>query len=73
MLIGAPFIGHEGEAHSASFSPDDKRIATASADKPAGLWDAETGKLIGKPLTGHEAIVISAAFSPRGTRIITGS
>ena len=35
---------------SAAFSPDGKRIVTASVDKTARLWDAETGKQIGAPL-----------------------
>ena len=38
---------------SAAFSPDGKRIVTASADKTARLWDADTGKPIGEPLKGH--------------------
>ena len=39
---------------SAAFSPDGKRIVTASSDKTARVWDAETGKPIGEPLKGHE-------------------
>ena len=58
---------------SAAFSPDGKRIVTASSDKTARLWDAETGKPIGEPLKGHEAEVRSAAFSPDGKRIVTAS
>ena len=58
---------------SAAFSPDGKRIVTASADKTARLWDAETGKQIGAPLVGHEDAVWSAAFSPDGKRIVTAS
>ena len=34
----------------AAFSPDGKRIVTASEDKTARLWDGETGKAIGDPL-----------------------
>ena len=58
---------------SAAFSPDGKRIVTASRDKTARLWDAESGKQIGEPLTGHTDAVLSAAFSPDGKRIVTAS
>ena len=58
---------------SAAFSPDGKRIVTASEDKTARLWDAETGKPIGEPLKGHTDSVMSAAFSPDGKRIVTAS
>ena len=58
---------------SAAFSPDGKRIVTASVDKTARLWDAETGKPIGEPLKGHADSVSSAAFSPDGKRIVTAS
>jgi WD40 repeat protein len=65
--------GHRGAVYSAVFSPNGKRIVTASTDKTARLWDAETGKPIGEPLSGHEGEVTSAAFSPDGKRIVTSS
>jgi WD40 repeat protein len=66
-------LGHDGSVSSAAFSPDGKRIVTASLDKTARLWDAATGQSIGAPLRGHEDAVESAAFSPNGERIVTAS
>ena len=66
-------LGHAGPVSSAAFSPDGKRIVTASWDKTARIWDAATGKPIGDPLTGHDGVVMSAAFSPDGKRIVTAS
>jgi len=65
--------GHEGEVKSAAFSRDGNRIVTASVDKTARLWDADTGRPIGEPLRGHQDQVLSAAFSPDDTRIVTAS
>jgi WD40 repeat protein len=57
---------------SAAFSPDGKRIVTASMDKTARMWDAATAKEIAV-LRGHDDRVTSAAFSPDGSRIVTAS
>ena len=64
---------HDDWVASAAFSPDGKRIVTASHDKTARLWDAATGLPIGQPLKGHEGAVNSAAFSPDGMRVVTAS
>jgi WD40 repeat protein len=47
-------------------------VATASFDRTARLWDAETGTEIAV-LIGHEGSVWSAAFSPDGRRVATAS
>ena len=50
---------------SAAFSPDGKRIVTASADKTARVWDAATGEPIGEPLRGHEERGAERGVQPR--------
>jgi WD40 repeat protein len=64
--------GHAGAVVAASFSPDGRRIVTASDDKTARVWDAESGKEI-VVLKAHEGAVSSASFSPDGCRIVTAS
>ena len=65
--------GHTGEILSVAFSPDGKRIMSASSDKTIRLWDAETGDPLRPPLEGHENLVNCAAFSPDGKRIVSAS
>jgi dipeptidyl aminopeptidase/acylaminoacyl peptidase len=55
-----------------AFSPDGRRIATASDDETARVWDAESGKPLAV-LQGHAGDVVSVAFSPDGRRIATAS
>ncbi|WP_406622106.1 WD40 repeat domain-containing protein [Planktothrix agardhii] len=38
--------GHTDGLRGVSFSPDGKRLATASSDKTVKLWDSTTGKEI---------------------------
>ncbi len=52
---------------SAVFSPDGSRIVTASWNRTARVWDAETGGEI-NVLRGHTAHVMSAEFSPDGAQ-----
>jgi WD40 repeat protein len=68
---GCTLRGHTDSVLSAAFSPDGKRIVTASGDKTARLWDAGTGRQIGQPLKGHTDSAQSAVFSPDGKRIVT--
>ena len=66
----ASLQGHTDRVPSAAFSPDGKRVVTASVDKTARVWDAETGQPVAS-LQGHTDQVHSAAFSPDGKRIVT--
>jgi WD40 repeat protein len=63
-------FGHSGYFKDTAFSPDGRRVVTASADKTARLWDAETGTTIAV-LKGHGDVVRMATFSPDGQRVAT--
>jgi dipeptidyl aminopeptidase/acylaminoacyl peptidase len=63
---------HNSGVNSAQFSPDGKRVVTASEDNTARVWDAQTGQALVGHLK-HNGEVISAQFSPDGKRIVTAS
>jgi len=64
--------GHTAELTSAAFSPDGRRIVTASRDATAKVWDAATGTIVAT-LSGHGARVDSVSFGPDSSRIVTAS
>lgn len=64
-------LQHEGSV-TARFSPDGRRIATASFDRTARVWNAEDGRLL-VTLQGHTDKVMDVMFSPDGRRIVTAS
>jgi len=67
-----PQTGHTNDIWSVDFSPDGRRVLTASNDDLAILWDAETGRTL-RTFAGHVNGLIFAHFTPDGTRIVTGA
>lgn len=63
-------IGHAAPVHSVAFSPDGRRVATASADQTARIWDAASGREE-FVLRGHPSSVWFVTFNPAGTRVLT--
>jgi WD40 repeat protein len=54
----------------AALSPDGRFVVTASADRTARVWEAETGEEA-VVFRGHAGRVRSAAFSPDGRLVVT--
>ncbi|WP_341731508.1 AAA-like domain-containing protein [Microcoleus sp. EPA2] len=65
------FVGHKDWVRSVSFSPTGDRIATASDDGTAKLWDLQGNCKV--TFTGHNDLVRSVSFSSTGDRIATAS
>src|SRR5439155_10957104 len=63
---------HDGPLSQAIFSPDGKRILTASYDHTASIWDSADGHRL-VILLGHTDKIYDARFSPNGQFIVTAS
>ena len=63
-------LHHEALVASVEFSPDGRKLLTASWDSKARLWDAVTGNLV-TMATGGTNGLWDARFSPDGTRFAT--
>jgi WD40 repeat protein len=66
------YHGHNAGMRALAWSPDSKRVATASDDYTAQVWDATTGDHA-VIYRGHSSYVEGVSWSPDGKQIVSGS
>jgi WD40 repeat protein len=64
--------GHTSDVYCIVFSRGGDRLATASQDKTARLWDYSSGREI-FVLKGHADMILAVAFSPDGGTLVSAS
>ena len=64
-------LRHEGSVWRVAWSPDGAKLATASSDATAKIWDAEGAGL--QTLRGHTGRVLGISWSPDSRRVATAS
>jgi WD40 repeat protein/serine/threonine protein kinase/Flp pilus assembly protein TadD len=65
-------VGHTQPVNAAAFSPDGRRLASASLDMSVKVWDLATGKEI-RTLVGHSRTATCVAWSTDGRFLASGS
>src|SRR5437763_7453596 len=67
-----PYRKHSAPVLSVAWSPDGKKIASASADKTVHIWNATSKNPI-LIYRNHNKPVSAVAWSPDGSRLVSGS
>ncbi|MFI0447464.1 helix-turn-helix domain-containing protein [Actinomadura sp. 6N118] len=67
----AAFTAHPDTVQKVAFSPDGRRLATASLDGTARLWAMDDPRRPLATMTGHVGGVRAVAFSPDGRALAT--
>jgi len=65
-VLGSMRLRHSQEVNDVAFSPDGKRLATASKDRLVKIWDMDNGHEL-LTYTGHADQIRTLAFNPDGT------
>ena len=70
--VGHVLLGHQGLVLGVAFSPDGKRLISASYDQTVRVWELDHPEKRPLELKGIKGAVRAVAFSPDGKRIAAG-